>query len=468
MIIYAGVSVLDQTPELQAMLDNIWEPQWLEFYRPSNCMNQIMHGVWPKMTSTSTKAPRLGVLRWPTSVNDWATLYAICDDQQLRDIIKKVGSETGGAFYGYGWLLDIGDGTNTLTIPHMQMLLPRPICQTPRKSTDPIPTKATNDLWLLQFVDNRYWATQALFASATGTYTSWTSLLTQYITAMKYAVDADGVYTYTIDSIPSAYGSPQPERWLSNSYSIVPASILADAAAEAVGGRLTISWDLSHPADETHPAHTPAQDPVRVWRPLAAKAVSLAAYDSLVNEVISGGLLNPSDIANSCPGNCTVYYDSYAASGSITGHASYSWDLSSLGISDSGSIAGNVGPTAVVYSESPTASGSAPTLLDAKQIATDWYNWRFASRVDARFRGIHPWPINGADWCVEWSTGLYGSTPPSTRVYPLPSYSWDRWGAPQPKQIFRSAITGSKGGNVALGNLLTFLKNNGIIDDSTT
>lgn len=439
MITFAGVPVLDQTPELQAMLDGIWTPDWDHYRRQMNTNNKVFH--LPVGQQQSLQPPKLGVLRWPTGLTCWATMYVMASDQQLRDIINATGSG-----YGYGGTLVIDDGKNSISVVGVQLLPPRPISQTLRKWDDSYPTKATDDLWLLPLVDWRYY--NQMSAGVSYYANTWSGLIGGQLTHFQIPYGTG----YTIDTIPTQYGTPDNDWWLGNlSKTLVPGTQYTQAAIEHTGGMCSTTLDANY----------------RVWRPLNAKAAQKAAWDANINNVIAGGLLNNQDIANACPQFVSTNFDDYPVSSGLSARNGYDVYLNTLSIAEAGTVSGTDANLAV-HNDAPLAgySGVADAVT-AVQVAKDYYNWRFASRVDATFRGIINWPISGADYCVEWSTGLYG-TQPTTRVYPLPMHDWNRFGAPQVKRILRQAITGSKGGNAALGNLLTFLKNNGIIDDSTT
>jgi hypothetical protein len=439
MIEFAGIPLLDQTPELQAMLDGIWTPDWDHYRRPLNITNKVFH--LPTVAQQSLQPPKLGVLRWPSDLTRWATMYVMASDQQLRDIIRTVGSG-----YGYGGVLKLSDGTNSINVQDMQILPPRPISQTMRKWEDPYPSQTTPDLWLLPLVDFRYF--NQMSAGKNYYANTWSDLIGGQLTHFlsTYAT------TYTIDAIPSQYGTPDKDWWLGNlSNTLVPGTQYTQAAIEHTGGMFSKTIDGNF----------------RVWRALNAKDAQKAAWNANYNNVIAGGLLNNLDIANACPKFVSTNFDDYPISSGLSARTGYDTYMNALSIAESGTVTGTDANLAV-HNDAPLAGyiGVADAVT-AVQVAKDYYNWRFASRVDAIFRGIVNWPISGADYCVEWSTGCYGRQP-TTRVYPLPMHDWNRFGAPQVKRILRSAITGSKGGNVALGNLLTFLKNNGIIDDSTT
>lgn len=473
MIELAGISVRDQTPELQAMLDGIWTPDYDAHRQPRCNYNTLYH---LPIGDDRVRPPKLGVLRWPCDVTRWATMYLMVSDQELRDIIKESNNRYGT--YGNYTDIKIDDGTNSITAYYMKILPARPITQTPRKWDDPYPSKAANDLWLLPLVDKRYdWlaasaggisggAVQGV-GTVTGTPT-WENYIYNYLSTIT-----NYVITPTVDTIPSIYpvpGNPvrndQVDYWLGNTIRMFPTMQFVQAMIDHTGGGFSLALDEN----------------MRIWRPLNAKAVQKAAYDANINNIISGGLIDVARIADSLPGYCAVYTNNTALNNGTSGimRAAFITMNSSVtgilpgapdgtaDITDAGSSTGDLSANATIYSDFPLAGR---TFTDFKpvavQLAKDWYNWRFASRVDATFRGIINWPLSAADWCVEWSSGCYG-TQPTTRVYPLPLYNWDRYGAPQNKDVVRTAIIGSKGGNVALTNLIAFLKTYGYIDDLTT
>lgn len=446
MIELAGISVRDQTPELQAMLDGIWTPDWETYRQPlMNSASTTFH--LPVGAQQPCMAPpKLGVLRWPTDLTRWATCYLMVTDQELRDIIKVVGSG-----YGYGAALKISDGTNSILAYQMQILPPRPICQTSRKWDDPYPSTATPDLWLLPLVDWRFFNQQSSIKFPY--YNTWNNLIGNAIA--NFSAETGG--SSIVDTIPTEYGTPNNDYWLGNAVVHTSQVQYCQAAIDYVGARASVD----------------IHNNIRVWRPLNAKAVHKAAWNANINNMIAGGLLNIVDIVNAVPEAVSVYFDDYPPSSTIGSRGVQTWYLNALSISEAAGINGTIANTGLYCDSALWTSGggvawnATDDRNNAKQFAIDWYNWRFASRVDATFRGIIDWPLSGAEWCVEWSSGCYG-TQPTTRVYPLPLFNWNRYGAPQVKRMLRTDVAGSKAGNAALSGLLTWMSNQGLINDQTT
>lgn len=412
MITYCGVALLDQTEELQRMLDGLWHPEGVDYFRHSQSNGNISHLPLPTESYRPHSPIRLGVLSWPTGASRFATFHALVSDTQLRAIQQAILAAAG--FFGSMTLVmsDGSTGANVLRNGRIQATMlplpPRPITQAARTFAEGRPSKATHDLWLLTLVDVRYaWRHNGVGGGSHDS--TWSNAFDTWINSCVRYPSASA----TIDTIPAAYGKVRGYRWMGSSGQTFKASEIIDTAADNVGARLTHSLSGA----------------IRLWRPSNAKTAQQSTYLDHYKELIAGGLMWLEDMQMSLPTSSTVYFDGDDA------RSQQNKTIASLAITDAGTAGTEAGRglpfPAWIYSDLPnTPWPGQPTDSNAAiQVATDWYNWRLASRVDAVFRGLRNWTITGADWLVEWSCYNCGPFQCTTRVLPLPWHDWQRWSA---------------------------------------
>lgn len=218
MLTYAGVRLLDPTPDLLARVRETLDPSGLEGFSPrtypgKNLSRLGFRGGWPR----GPVCP--GVLRWPSGASRWALGHYLATDGQVDAVRSAL---AGAAQPGSGPAdLVIHDGTNSVTAA-MYFLPARPLSQ----------VEGAAGLQLFTLVDVRfYWWYVALDLAVTENTTTWAQLYAVIGTAL-------GV-TITVDPVAAAY--LKPPGLLAAHYEAVP--LLLDAAAWSCGQRVVCDTD---------------------------------------------------------------------------------------------------------------------------------------------------------------------------------------------------------------------------------
>lgn len=364
---YAGQPLAVETPALSDILDRARVKEAIEDWdRPGFFGEQLNH--IPRPAPRPEGSARLNTLIWPAGASRWATFTGLVGQSQKDAILAAV-----GLYAATPQNLVISDGTTTKTVA-MFLLGFRPIYV----------QHATQNLWLMQLVDERYfwwfqtqnWATSTIWGTNNGLlYRLYVSLNSSYaLTPTPNGTNPIVNAAYDVATFP--YGSPSG-RWNANLYN-KPTPIIIDAAARQVGQRFIRR--LSGLSSYVTAATAASEDAAR-W---SANSAAL----------LSGGRLAVGDLIGTIPDRVrTSFWGDSMTVEDVT--------LASLALSDFGSITGTTGVkgwfAADLYG---SAAGATRTAL-ATQAARDYYGW-LLSRTDATFRGVRDIDICGLDDRIEW------------------------------------------------------------------
>lgn len=413
---FGGVAILP--PPGQAFTDfGFWHGSEIRqtelpgFFPPAN----VDH--LPIPDQPHTRAPRIGVLHWPTGASRWATFHAVATGEQ-KAAIEALGSTPAARE------LVLFDGVRTIRVD-MWMLPPYPIAQ-----------KGAGELYLLTFVDERYyWWQEGTQSAPTSAPASWSALLTSLFSSV-------GV-TPTLPTISSNYGTPSPIRW---TVGYKPLPLLIDAAAHSCG--LRVLRYLDGTVECQNQADAATADDTR--------------WTSIQYDVLMGGRLSVDAVARYVPASVGVVFWGYEPDLQTK-------TLTGLSLTEYGSAAGVSGRAGLIVADLPAVSGSTPKSNYATQAATDYYLWAL-SRTDATLRGLFDLDVTGLDAALELvhephqlvtrilraplaDRNLYGDTPPEIR-FPVEltgpynastGYPWKRLTLDTATQSYISAVPAKTG-----------------------
>ena len=354
MITFAGIGLTPpdhQSPSLQ----------WWHGYRIEEFdfpfFNASQLDFLPVPPEPRKDPPRIGVLRWPTTASRFATCHLLATADQVSQVRAQYGTDLGtGAIIPTAQTLVINDGTNSISTD-MWMLPPRPIIQ-----------KGVPDLYLITLVDERWWWWQTGDQSVPESPASWTVLLTDLFTSL-------GISSPTIDTIPSAYGTPSAARW---KIGFKPIPFVIDCVCRTVGLRVVRQLDGSVACQSYNTAST--QDATN--------------WTNFKDYFLSGGQLSVDDIALSVPESvATVFLG--------TTSVAVTTSLSSLTLTQYGQAAGTPGWAGQVIADLDSTASTSQQDQYATQATTDYYLWALAV-TDGTMRDIRNRPLTGLDDFQEW------------------------------------------------------------------
>lgn len=215
---YAGVTLIDPTPDLledvRDWIDPSWLTEWTDRSRPGFRQEHLGYrGAWP------TQPNRIGVLNWPAGASRFAYGHFLAH----HDMVNAIRAEISSDYSGYAANFVMSDGVRSMTTP-LYCLPPRPLNRVSRANT--------SALYLLTLVDDRYrwWYAPGNITVTAGT-TTWEELFAAISTALGVSI--------TVGSILSDY--LYPDELLTSRYRALP--ILLDAVAFSVGQRIVRKLD---------------------------------------------------------------------------------------------------------------------------------------------------------------------------------------------------------------------------------
>lgn len=381
---FAGTYLTGFVPDIAAAIEaSVSLRDVLEFTDLPGLGRERQH--WTYQGFVPERTVQVGSLWWPSGARRFATAHFLADDAQLAAISRA--AYAGGAYNSAPLVIDQRDPAGNLVpgrriAPDMFLLSARPLSQLPIGQTGP-----WNGLWLLTFVDDRYWwwrRDTGPIAVAAGT--TWDDVYAALSTALTVDIDQDHV--------PSAYLNP-PSAAFTAYYEKSP--LMLDRVAFSVGQRIVRHLDGT----------VLARNPVNA----AADQQANLAIQGL--EKSGGGrfrfqLGQVNDLPGILPTRVRVVFPNAT---SVVPHI-VEVRLEALNLSDFGGVVTNP-ETATVGDQhlcDGTNAGDLQTL--AEQFATDWYRFQVGS-LDVVFHGIVPWVPNALDNYVEWHHDADGVT---TRV----------------------------------------------------
>lgn len=343
MISFAGI---DLTPPAagHTIAAEYWHSHCIdEWEHQAYLMADIQHlpGPYPPVR----RPPRIGTLHWPTGASRWGICHLVATGPQRAAIEMLLGTAPTAQ------PLVFNDGTTSITTS-MYLLAPRPIVQ-----------HGANEWYLLTLVDDRWWWYQSgdNFPSSFG---SWTNLITSLFSAVGVSP--------TIDSIPSEYLTPNPDRWNTGRPSI---PLMIDAACRQVGMRVVRRLDGT----------------VHVQNYTTSSTEDTNRWNSVFGSVLAGGRLTGAALGRSCPASVdTLFFDDTTVNTTLT----------SLAITDFDGVAGVAGKSARIDAD-PIPANVTQRNDYATQSAIDYYSW-FLAKTDATMRAVLSINSTGLDDCVEW------------------------------------------------------------------
>lgn len=358
---YAGVDLSPRTPALAVVMSRWWSDNAPDVWdHPGYSLERLHH--LPVPDRPDPEPARLNALVWPTGASRWPVFHGLIGGKQLADVVAAVGQVAPTAAP-----LKIDDGNGGVVSPDMFLLHVKPVF---------VAGQLDERLWQITLVGRSYfwWQRQLTYTFAAGD--SWTTLLTNLVTA------AAGL-TPTVPAVPGAYGSPNPLRWSAPARPLPP---LIDAAAASVGLRFVQNLDGT----------------VKYVAAPAANAADQTQYTQFAatdDALAAGGRSTVADLAGQIPANVAVGFW-----GDVQAIVSVS--LASLALPEFVSATGapltGVANTSAWVMLDQRAGSTSPTPSSAaNQAATDYYRW-LLSQTDAVFRGVKAWQPTGQEDRVEW------------------------------------------------------------------
>lgn len=367
---YAGVTIPLSEPTLEGWLASV-NPQDFKWWDGWN-YDQPNTRSLPTPSLPVMPEFQVGVLTWPTGYSRPSSFNFVTTTERLALITAAQGSINSPQS------LMMFDGRTGKTVTaSMYMLPPRPIN---------LLNHNDSDAWMVTLTDQRFYSFWR--RGSITTPVSWTDLYSQ--------IGAILGVTITPDTVDSRYGTPSG-KW---ALKYAPMSVLLDSVAAQVGQRVVVALDGS----------------VKTVNWTTARDASIT-YINSSDVVVSGGVLNESDIARYVPSAVRVLsLDTSTSPPSASPHVETK-TLASLSIAGYGAATGVSGFYQTLNSDLPY-TGSNPTAVAdyATVAATDWYGWRLPD-TDLVYPGIEPWAPTGWEECVEWTFQKRSPEPfASTRV----------------------------------------------------
>lgn len=322
----------------------------------------------------------LGTLFWPVGASRWASFHGVVNGPGLEAIRAQL--RTGNRPLPFV----MADGSTLNVTTNLWMLPPRPLARTSESDE-------SGNLWLVTFVDERFW--WWTLSADIPTPTTWTGLFSTLGTAIGH--------TITVDTIAAAYLDPSEDlRGLSQ-----PIPVLLDMAAASVGQRVVRFLDGT----------------VKTQGPVTAKTA-----DDTIRTFVQYGGGKFKQTANidpylGVPGRFSVVFPK--SNLGVT-YRDRIWEstqtpLSALGIVGFNSSLANttfvksVRSTALAWFDGSTVTNAAQLNALANQTASDWYRWHVPT-YDMTVKGAYPWTPSGF-YDLRWR---HQDRQILTRLSPLP------------------------------------------------
>ena len=332
---------------------------------------------------------------YPTGASRWSEMFALCDGRRLRNIERQS--------YPQQRTLVCKQAGRGIASP-MYLLPPMALAQLTADGFD-------SDLYLLHFVDSRYFAQ---YANTGGTKVdneaTWAGLFVDIVAA-------GGLSGIEVASIHPDYLKPEPHSLMFEVGLFANAATMMDLIAESVGHRIirsldgslsSIDWLTAHGihTNNLYPNRSPrcgtTQVPTNFNRRFAAcpSKVTVTFPKFLEDEV---NYEDPQPLNWVHPRSSGTYHkvDVLASSITMTGTVApitKSVSGTAYTVNDSAKAIFATSP----HGATPTNSSQLNTL--AQRIAQDYYDWHFntGSDIDVVLNGIQPWESDGfVD--IEWN-----------------------------------------------------------------
>lgn len=420
MLSYAGLPLLECTPDIDGWATSLIDPSWTRQRVPAGeSSREWLLAHYPRQEGPQ----QINVLRWPSwGAGRWAEGLFVADDA-TRDLLEAA-CNVGGVPVPQAWTFD--DGVKSVTT-YLYMLPCRPLTLADPKA---------GSLWLLTLVDRRFfwWATCSQIDVDDGDAT-WENVYADL--ALELGV------TVGVDPVDDAY--LLPTGLFGDAYRPVP--LVLDAVAASCGQRLVFSLDGTITAQSADNS-------------LAAHAANLETYaDRLAGGTVSLVLDDAVDSPSELPESVTVVFGRFDSQDDAYLSVVTLLDL----IAGDGTVAdlyeGTVGFVGTKLVRSIALAGAAEppdnqAELDAlaAAIATDYYKHR-ASRADVRLEGVSYWAPEGLSWLIEYEHRL-GRL--STRILRAPDFDVPEDMA-QRSGVYGSG-SGPSGGSISFGGTTILLE----------
>lgn len=377
MITYGGIVLGQPTPAVAAFVD----AHPLDLQKPQN----FDRTVWTEAQEDRYGNVRLNHLYWPVGASRWAFASCLATQGMLRDIRRQAYPSTSPNRYT-ALPFTMTDGMGGTLTTSLFMLPARPLN-----------TMAGGEFYLLELVDERYfwWEVAASLFLDPG-FTTWAELIGEIATALDI--------TIATDTISTAYLTPAAA--LVQPYAPLP--ILLDLAAQTIGHRVvrTLTGAVKTQTAATARALQNAQLATAIKRCKAAGG----------NFAFDANRTN--DLAGRVPASVTVTFPKTVDDVASDEPYTIAKTLVSLTLPTYGQTKGHPGTKTLANLTAAPFEGMDVTPTNetdlqalATQAAKDFYGWQLA-KVNARYDGIHPWPVDAFS-DLEWSSLPGGA---STRV----------------------------------------------------
>lgn len=398
-ISFAGQSLLLEDP-------NGAVQKWLSDFLPIDDLQAVTSwqvSPWksflnPTINYPPVLRPKLNTWYRPVGASRWSFGLFLASTQIKDAILQQVSTANSGQTLRF----EYPKGTARTWLGYL--LPPRPV------SAD---VSSDNGLWILPIVDERYyWQFRGCGDISIDDGSAWETLFATLATALDI--------TLNVDSVPAAYGSPDPQEW--NAASNSNPAVMLDAAAWSVGQRVVLQY-LAAGGGAYYQ---------KVYRS-CSWATSLERRTYNFNQPTPGGAQQAGTLSISglnlgaiTPESVSVVFRKWANGITVEGE-SYTKTLAATTYAPQ---AYTVGATQVIqttaYADFTTGGGvpdnQAACDALAEQIAYDFY--RQVSWVqDSNYGGVGPWIETGWDNYVEFSMGRRrddGSYECRTRIHSLP------------------------------------------------
>lgn len=364
MLTYAGYEVvhLVADPSSYEYVGRWWDLNAPDLWtHPGYQLKKGLHLPIPQ--APPRLKPKLNTLYWPTGASRWAVFHGLVTAENARKIREL--TDDGGLTIPQTLAIESVQGDETV-VTDMFLLALRPLAMQGAGTYEIV--SPDGDLTWMTLVDARYywWLRQPTFAFVDGS--SWTTLLTNLITA---ATGGSAV----IDAIDASLGKPDFDRW---SQPGVGLPLLIDAVCQQTGRRFTRQLDGT----------------MRVWAPDNAKIQSETNYDSSIHQdinksVVLGGHNSPVQFNGAMPEALSVgWFEDQSLVGSQS--------LAGLGITDAAGVANTRG---WFVGDLKTADAPAGYVHD---IADNWYKWLLYAKHECVYNQIVTWVTTGLEDRVEY------------------------------------------------------------------
>lgn len=348
--------------------------------------------------------PKINTVFWPTGATRFAQGLFLIDGANLQAIINQMG--------GSGGLNENDPQPFVMTTLENSTGIATPMYLLPARPISPSNVPSDRRLWILPLVDVRYfWAQMPVPVFSPQ---SWNAAFAELASSLEA--------TIWVDSIPAAYGVPDPTEW-TRSYE--NSAMLLDAAAATIGMRFVADWATGSFQYRIVSATTAASD--------------YAMNASTQIPPIAGDDFSLYSVASQTPGQVLTVYRNVSAS-----------DVSSLSSLVEASGPSDPNQTKTFFTtlyETRVLSTFANDL--SEQLAEDYYAW-LAARYDIEYTGILGWHPSGFDDFILWEYGVKKGRKKQyvsqTRVQSYP-YNFGTCNVPVQPQPKTSSSSGSSSGS---------------------